>query len=212
MKEELQKVREDYTLSSLHKNDLKDSPIEQFEDWFKQYQQTGALDYNAMVLSTINKSGTPKSRVVLLKGLDKGGFEFYTNYLSQKGEDIAHNAQVALNFFWAKMERQVRVEGEAVKLEPSESDQYFHSRPIGSQIGAWASPQSQVIPDRKVLEQRLEELSHKYGHEIPRPDFWGGYRIIPNRVEFWQGRSNRLHDRLVYVKNGEGWDLERLAP
>ena len=212
MKEELQNTRKDYNLSSLEEKDLKPTPVEQFEQWFSEYEKMGSVDYNAMVLSTINNSGAPVSRVVLLKGLHNGGFEFYTNYDSHKGQDIEKEPRVALNFFWPLLERQVRVEGVAHKLTQAESDQYFNSRPLGSRLGAWASPQSRVIRDRGFLENRLEEVTEKYGEQVPRPANWGGYRVMPQRVEFWQGRRNRLHDRLVYLKAGNNWKIERLAP
>ncbi len=212
MNEELQNAREDYQRGSLSENELNGNPVQQFELWFNQYKSSGVADYNAMVLSTINNSGKPASRVVLLKGIDQGGFEFYTNYSSSKGQDIKNNPAVALNFFWPSLERQVRVEGRAFEMSARESDAYFKSRPLGSRLGAWVSPQSAIIPDRKYLENRLEEIQRKYGEDIPRPDHWGGYRVIPEMMEFWQGRSNRLHDRIMYTRTKDGWKIDRLAP
>ncbi len=213
MNNELQNIRQDYSSSSLSKADVLPNPVDQFAAWFEEYKSSAKHDSNAMVLSTVGPNNRPSSRVVLLKGISKGGFEFYTNYQSHKAHDIGVNNLVSLVFFWPELERQVRVEGKAEKLSDAESDAYFKERPRGSQIGAWTSPQSQVVLNRQMLEDRMAEMEKKFEGEIERPDNWGGYRIMPESIEFWQGRSNRLHDRLIYIKGEKNtWDLKRLAP
>ncbi len=213
MNNELQNIRQDYSSGSLRKADVLPDPIDQFTNWFEDYKKRAKHDSNAMVLSTVGLNNRPSSRVVLLKGISKGGFEFYTNYQSHKGHDISVNNSVSLVFFWPELERQVRVEGKAEMLTSAESDEYFKQRPRGSQIGAWTSPQSQVVLNRQLLEDRMVEIEKKFEGEIERPDNWGGYRVVPDSVEFWQGRSNRLHDRIIYIKDENGsWNLERLAP
>jgi len=211
MKEELQKAREDYQQDVLNVSDVNKDPLKQFKLWFKEYQGINKKDFNAMVLSTATNN-QPSSRVVLLKGIDKGGFEFYTNYNSNKAGDIERNPKVSLNFYWPELERQVRVEGKAVKLTGEESDQYFAIRPRGSKLGAWASPQSHEISREKLIDN-LKAYEDKFRDEVPRPDNWGGYRVLPVRFEFWQGRSNRLHDRICYsLESGTVWKIKRLAP
>lgn len=214
MSDQLQNTREDYSQGSLSKKDVQQHPVDQFSKWFAEYESLKVKDLNAMVLSTVGENNKPSSRVVLLKGFDKRGFEFYTNYRSHKALDIIVNNQVSLVFFWPEMERQIRVEGKAVKLSKHESDAYFKERPRGSQIGAWTSPQSEVIRDRTILEDRLSEMEKKFEGVVERPEDWGGYCIIPDTIEFWQGRSNRLHDRIKYVSinGGDQWDINRLAP
>ncbi len=213
MNSELQNMRQDYSSGSLSKTDVTDNPVDQFTKWFEEYKPKAMHDANAMVLSTVGVNNRPSSRVVLLKGISKGGFEFYTNYQSHKAHDMGVNNLVSLVFYWPELERQVRVEGKAVKLTEAESDAYFKERPRGSQIGAWASPQSQVILNRQMLEERTAEMEKKFDGEIERPDNWGGYRVMPDSIEFWQGRSSRLHDRLIYIrKDDDSWDLKRLAP
>lgn len=212
MKKELQDTREDYQKGILDESLFNEDPLQQFKDWYRQYEKVNQLDTNAMTLSTYGLDGFPSSRVVLLKGVDAGGFEFYTNYLSHKGQEMASDNRVALTFYWPQLERQVRVTGYARQLEDEESDAYFRTRPYGSRIGAWVSPQSEVIPGREVLEKRQKEFEAKFPEDVPRPPHWGGYRVMPVQIEFWQGRSSRLHDRISYSKEGDSWRRERLAP
>lgn len=214
MKISLADLRQNYSKGGLLKKDAQINPFQQFHKWFHEAIESEILEPNAMALATINGEGKPVARIVLLKNLDEQGFVFFSNYSSQKGQNLADNPWASLVFWWGELERQVRVEGKVEKITDSESDQYFNSRPLGSQLGAWASPQSQVIPNRKFLEHRLEEFTKKYQDQlIPRPANWGGYRVIPHLVEFWQGRQNRLHDRLCYRLNEHGqWQIDRLAP
>ena len=207
-------IREDYSKGSLSEEETLENPVAQFKIWFDQAISADVLEPNAMVLSTINEAGFPSSRVVLLKDLKEEGFNFFTNFNSQKGQDIARNTKVSLLFFWGELQRQVRIEGEVSFLAQEDSDEYFASRPKGSQIGAWSSPQSQIIADRSVLENKVQEkeIEFKDVEYIPRPAFWGGYSVRPVRIEFWQGRSSRLHDRIVYSKENNRWIKNRLAP
>jgi pyridoxamine 5'-phosphate oxidase len=210
---ELADLRRDYRQANLDEADIDKNPIEQFSVWMAQARAAGVPEPNAMNLATV-REGKPSARIVLLKGLDIG-FCFYTNFESRKGQDIALNPHVALTFLWHQLERQVRIEGVIEKVEDTIADAYYASRPISSQIGAWASPQSKVISSRKVLELNEAEITQKYlGTHLPRPPHWGGYRVIPNLIEFWQGRPSRLHDRLCYRKNAsvDHWNIERLAP
>lgn len=212
-KTELSALRENYTKGSLDVKDAAATPIEQFQVWFDEAVASQLLEPNALLLSTVSNENKPSTRVVLLKGLDNG-FLFYTNYLSRKGTELAENPNACITFFWAELERQVRIEGIIEKVSDENSDAYFHSRPRGSQIGAWVSNQSMVIENREVLEEREKHLIEKFGEEpIPRPPHWGGYRLIPNYIEFWQGRPSRLHDRIAYtlLENGE-WKIDRLSP
>lgn len=207
-------IREDYSKGSLSELDTLEDPFAQFQLWFNQAVASEVLEPNAMVLSTINRDGYPSSRIVLLKDLKPDGLSFFTNYTSQKGTDIGKNDNVSLLFFWGELQRQVRIEGKVTILPAEDSDEYFASRPRGSQIGAWSSPQSQIIADRTVLENKVAEKEQEYEEleSIPRPAFWGGYLVKPVRFEFWQGRSSRLHDRIVYHKVNQGWVKNRLAP
>jgi pyridoxamine 5'-phosphate oxidase len=207
------KIRHDYSLKGLSKKDLNPDPIRQFRIWFNEVLNSGITEPNAMVLSTVS-NGRPSSRIVLLKDLDTTGFTFFTNYKSKKGADMELNPQVSLTFFWKEFERQVRIEGAVEKTSEHESNEYFASRPRGSQIGAWVSSQSSVIENRRVLEELTQTEKTRFaGGEVPRPAHWGGYRVIPDYMEFWQGRPSRLHDRLAYQKSPEGlWSIARLAP
>lgn len=213
-KSTIQNLRQDYRSASLSENEVSKNPYHQFEKWFKEALQAEVLEPNAMTLATANKSGIPSARIVLLKEFTEEGFVFYTNYESQKGKEIEGNPYAALIFFWADLERQIRIEGVVEKVSEEESNQYFHSRPKGSQLGALTSPQSQTIPNRAFLEEKLAHLAKEYqDKEVKKPNYWGGYRVIPNRIEFWQGRSNRLHDRIVYSQSkDQTWKFERLAP
>ncbi|UJP64089.1 pyridoxamine 5'-phosphate oxidase [Mongoliitalea daihaiensis] len=206
-------IRIDYSLKSLDSTDVAENPIQQFNQWFEEAIQAKVMEANAMNLSTLGKDGFPNSRIVLLKGVDHG-FVFYTNYQSAKGQELIHDPKVALTFFWPELERQVRVVGKAAKVSPEESDEYFFSRPFSSQIGAWVSPQSQEIPDRKYLADREQMYSKELSPEtIKRPPHWGGFRITPIEIEFWQGRPSRLHDRILYTLQGtEKWSIKRIAP
>ena len=211
----LAELRRSYALESLLESDVRPHPFEQFRYWFNEALNSSLPEPNAMTLATATAQGHPSARTVLLKGLDERGFVFYTNYESRKGEDLDENPQAALLFTWLELERQIRIEGRVEKVSAAEAEAYFVSRPRGSQIGAWASPQSRVIPDREFLEQKVVEAEASFaGKEtLPLPPYWGGYRVIPTEIEFWQGRENRLHDRIVYVLQAEGnWLIERLAP
>ena len=210
----LESLRSNYALSGLNETDLLDTPFQQFQRWLEQAIAAELPEPNAMTLATLSKEGKPIARMVLLKGLDEKGFVFYTNYDSAKGKQLTETDSAALVFWWAGLERQVRVEGTVEKVSSEESDAYFQSRPKASQLGAWASPQSQVIENREVLEKRLAQFEEKYAIEkVPRPPHWGGFRVIPTAIEFWQGRPSRLHDRIRYELDEKGdWFYQRLAP
>jgi pyridoxamine 5'-phosphate oxidase len=205
-------LRKDYTQAGLEQGDP--NPFKQFELWFDQALAADLLEPNAMTLATVTPKGKPDARIVLLKGFDERGFVFYTNFRSQKGQELAANPYAALVFLWGDLERQVRVVGRVEKATDLEADTYFQSRPLGSRLGAWASTQSEVIPSREFLEQRMAVLETDYqNRQIPRPDHWGGFRVVPTEIEFWQGRPSRLHDRLRYRLQENGiWIIDRLAP
>jgi len=207
-------MREDYRLKSLDVSDVSKNPFDQFQIWFEEASKSDILEPNAMTLATASKAGLPSARTVLLKGLEKDGFIFYTNYESAKAQQMAENPQVALVFTWFELQRQVRIEGVVSKLTKKQSFEYFKSRPAGSQIGAWASPQSKVIQSREELENYVSNIKQQFEglEEIPLPKFWGGYKVKPTIIEFWQGRTSRLHDRIRYRKEKRTWIIERLAP
>lgn len=201
-------------LTALTRNNVDANPIRQFERWYAAMRATGLSEQDAtsMILATASADGQPSARVVLLKSFDNRGFVFFTNYQSQKGKDLEENPRASLLFYWSGQWRQVRIEGEVEKISAAESEEYFQSRPLGSRLGAWASNQSAVIDHREILEDRFAEMQKRFGESVPRPEHWGGYRLKPTSVEFWQGRENRLHDRLRYRREGDAWVIERLAP
>jgi pyridoxamine 5'-phosphate oxidase len=205
--------RKEHALSSVSEEDLDPDPVRQFGLWFEQAARSGVAESNAAALATATPDGRPSVRMVLLRGADDRGFAFFTNYESRKARELEANPHAALVFFWHDLERQVRIEGRVERVSGEESDRYFQGRPRGAQLGAWASPQSEVV-GRETLEKRFGELERQYSkREIPRPPNWGGYRLVPDSIEFWQGRPNRLHDRLRYTKRPDGqWRIERLAP
>ena len=207
-------LRIDYTQQSLLETDVNADPFIQFQTWFDAAVTAKLPEPNAMTIATATADGIPSARVVLLKALDPRGFVFFTNYNSHKAQELTANPRAALVFLWTEMERQVRIQGTVEKIDPAESDEYYYSRPAGSRLGAWASEQSQVIPDRSILEDRLASLKAQHPDgDIPRPEHWGGFRVIPTVIEFWQGRSSRLHDRLRYqLSETNGWTIDRLSP
>jgi len=205
-------LRQSYEKSVLLENKILPSPFAQFTCWFDEAVQANVPEPHAMTLATVNTQGWPSARIVLMKGFDQQGFVFYTNYASRKGRDLDSNDHVCLLFFWQQLERQVRIEGRAQKISAAESDAYYHSRPLESRIGAWASRQSQPVT-RPELEARVVAFQTRYGDHPPRPPHWGGYRVAPEAMEFWQGRPSRLHDRLIYRRDSaQGWAIQRLAP
>ncbi len=212
---EIEQLRKDYTAHTLEMEEVADHPADQFQQWFEEAMKADVPEPNAMTLSTVGPQGRPSARIVLLKGIEDGSFLFYTNYQSQKGQELSSHPYAALTFLWHELQRQVRIEGRAEKLSPEASTRYFQSRPKGSQIGAWASPQSTVIASRAVLEEKVRALESTYAQAeaLPRPEHWGGFKVIPDKIEFWQGRSSRLHDRILYTLEGGGaWKKVRLAP
>lgn len=210
----LEALREEYSLASLNESDLNTDPFAQFGKWFVQAQESDLAEPNAMVLSTVNAKGAPSSRVMLLKSFDKNGFVFYTNYKSAKAQSMDVNPRVAACFLWKELQRQVRIEGTVHKMERSLSEKYFQSRPRGSQVGAWVSEQSQIIESREILEQKKDEILERFKDDelLPIPEHWGGYYIVPDSIEFWQGRKSRLHDRLCYQRIKDDWRIVRLSP
>ena len=212
MSQPIADLREDYTLRTLTESEVSPNPFQQFRTWFDEARAADIIEPNAMTLATADENGVPSARIVLLKGLDERGFVFYTNYESRKGQELARNPHAALVFWWGALERQVRIEGSTSRIDRAESEAYFHSRPQDSQLGAWASEQSRPVT-REQLEQRMADLKAQYdGKPIPKPEHWCGYRLSPSAIEFWQGRSSRLHDRLRYQLQGDSWTVERLAP
>ncbi len=207
-------IRTDYKKASLKKSDVAADPVTQFKKWFEEVLHSKAAEPNAMTLATTGKDMQPSARIVLLKGIDEKGFYFYTNYKSRKGRELGENPKAALVFFWKELERQVRVSGTVVRARPEQSDTYYFSRPEGSQLGAWASPQSSIIADRAELEGRLKAIKEQFKDKpLSRPSFWGGFLVKPQYVEFWQGRPSRLHDRILYTLTPPGdWKIHRLAP
>ncbi|TAM03831.1 MAG: pyridoxamine 5'-phosphate oxidase [Paraburkholderia sp.] len=207
-------LRKTYSLGSLDAADVDPDPIRQFQTWLAQALDAKLPEPNTMTVATVDAEGRPSARILLIKGVDERGFVFYTNYESRKGHDLIANPHACLLFYWIELERQVRIDGKVEKTTDAESDEYFHSRPLGSRIGAWASQQSAVIGSRAELEAREREFAAKFGENPPRPPHWGGFRLVPDTVEFWQGRPSRLHDRIRYSRESEGaaWRIERLAP
>lgn len=214
LRDYINKLRHDFSMQVLDESLMEKNPIKQFEKWFKEAVDAQVPEPNAMTVSTVSAEGFPSGRVALLRNFNEAGFVFYTNYASRKGRELELNPQVSLNFFWPQLERQVKIQGIAEKQSPEESDLYFNSRPRSSKIGAWTSPQSEVVESRKTLDDLYKEVEKKFeGKEIPRPEFWGGYIVKPTNIEFWQGRPSRLHDRIRYTfLPGGTYKMERLAP
>ena len=214
LKNYLNSIRRDFADRPLNEDSVKNNPFDQYAVWFDEAVNSQLLDPYAMCLSTVNKEGKPSSRIVYMRDIINNSFVFYTNYNSQKAEDLAHNPFAALNIHWSELDRQIRIEGSVKKVNPEISDAYFEARPKESKIGAWASKQSDLIESRDELIAKVDFFSDKFKNtdDIPRPEFWGGYQLIPNRIEFWQGRPSRLHDRIVFVKEDDNWMLKRLNP
>jgi pyridoxamine 5'-phosphate oxidase len=205
-------LRQEYMRAGLTEAQADPDPIRQFERWFDDALRAGLPLPNAMSLATVSAAGAPSARIVLLKGVERGSFLFYTNYLSRKGRELERRASACLLFLWSELERQVRIDGTVTKVTSGESDAYYATRPLGARLSAWASAQSETAGSRKVLESAMEEARRRYGEQPPRPPHWGGYRVIPQEIEFWQGRTDRLHDRLLYRRAGNTWTIERLSP
>lgn len=207
-------IRKEYQLKTFNESDANADAIAQFGQWWQEATSSAIDEVNALTLATVSNEGKPSARIVLLKGYDEKGFVFFTNYESHKGKELTANPNACMVFFWKELERQIRIEGVVEKISAQESDAYFFSRPIGSQIGAWASPQSQVIEHREIIEENVKNLVHQFGEEpMQRPAHWGGFRLKAQLIEFWQGRESRLHDRLQYQLSANGnWTIERLAP
>ncbi len=210
---DISRIRRDYLLTELDEKTVNSNPYEQFSIWMEEAIKANIIDPSAMILSTSGKDGQPSSRVVLLKEIENNGFVFYTNYESKKGRDLSENPYASLLFFWKEFERQIRIQGKVEKVSESQSEEYFHSRPYESQLAAWTSDQSNIIPNRGYLEKRFVDIKMKYeGKKIPLPPFWGGFKLMPYEFEFWQGRENRLHDRICYQQEKNNWKIVRLAP
>ena len=205
-------LRKEYTQAKLDLEHVAADPLKQFEAWFQDALQAQILELTAMTLATVDAAGHPDARIVLLKGVSDGDFLFFTNYRSQKGRELEAHPHAALIFFWPQLERQIRIKGAVRVASAAESDEYYASRPLSARIGAWASPQSESISDRTVIERNVAAITEKYGDHPPRPPHWGGYRVTPQTLEFWQGRRDRLHDRILYCRDGDAWRIERLAP
>jgi pyridoxamine 5'-phosphate oxidase len=205
-------LRQEYMRAGLAEADVDRDPMRQFERWFEDALRAQLPLPNAMTLATVDAEGAPSARIVLLKGIEKGGFTFYTNYRSRKARELEARGAACLLFLWSPLERQVRIDGTIERVSPEESDVYFASRPLGARLSAWASPQSERVPDRGTLERAMAVARARHGEAPPRPAHWGGYRVLPRAFEFWQGRADRLHDRLVYRRDGSDWQLARLAP
>ena len=205
-------LRQEYMRAGLSEAQADPDPIRQFERWFDEALRAGLPLPNAMTLATVTSAGAPSARIVLLKGVERGQFLFYTNYLSRKGRELEHRAAACLVFLWSELERQVRIDGTVQKLGAAQSDAYYATRPLGARLSAWASAQSQLVASRQVLESALEAARQRHGEQPPRPSHWGGYSVEPHEIEFWQGRSDRLHDRLLYERHGAAWKIERLSP
>lgn len=213
MNEAIASIRKDYKLKSLLEADVEKDPVTQFSVWWDEALKSDIIEVNAMTLATCNIEAKPFARIVLLKGFTNEGFIFYTNYQSSKGKELENNPNAALVFFWKELERQVRIEGAVEKISEAESDNYFQSRPTGSKIGAWASAQSSTVANREAIEENYLNYFDKFNSQhIPRPPYWGGYIVKPEKIEFWQGRSSRLHDRILYTKQNDDWKIERLSP
>jgi len=210
----LSDIRRDYSKMTLDTNAVNKDPIAQFEKWFQEAMTSNIPEPNALTLSTVSEDGRPSGRIVLLKGVEMGKFVFYSNYQSQKGKELEKNPACGLTFFWPELERQVRIEGIASRADSVSSEKYFQSRPRESQIGAWASPQSAIISNREILDERVKKIQKKFEglEKLPKPNQWGGFEVEPLKIEFWQGRPNRLHDRILFTKVDEAWQVHRLAP
>lgn len=211
--EEIAALRKDYALYSLNENEVAPAPLDQFKAWWAHAEQSHIDEMNAMTLATAGADNVPQARIVLLKAFDERGFVFFTNYNSAKSAEIGFNANACLLLFWKELERQVRITGKIEKISIKESIDYFDSRPDGSKLGAWASPQSLVVSGKAFLKETFEYYAERFKHgKIPKPPHWGGYRVVPDKIEFWQGRPSRMHDRILYSRQEDGWKIERLAP
>lgn len=211
-KQAIAMIRREYEGIPLDEKSVDRNPFNQFTNWFEKAVQDVSLDANAMTLSTVSEDGQPSTRTVLLKEFNESGFVFYTNYKSRKGHHIQKNSRVSITLFWPELMRQIHIEGNAQKVPETQSDKYFKSRPVASQLAAWASSQSEEVESRSVLKEKMKEYEEKFGGDIPRPPHWGGFRVVPHRIEFWQGRLNRLHDRICYSLEDGDWRIKRLSP